>query len=38
MLYHQAAELLENFAAEAVIALNLPRSSLHGGLLAAYRL
>jgi len=36
-LVDQAAELLENFAAEAVIALNLPRSSLHGGLLAAYR-
>merc|ERR1719487_2676023 len=36
-LVDQAAELLENFAAEAVIALHLPRSSLSGALCAQYR-
>jgi folate-dependent phosphoribosylglycinamide formyltransferase PurN len=36
-LVDQAAELLENFAAEAVIALHLPRSTLNGKLCTQWR-
>merc|ERR1719335_2045849 len=36
-LIDKAAEIMDSFAAEAVIALHLPRSSLSGGLHAKYR-